>query len=144
MNADRSSNQTITIPASDSTKPEALIYQSNNVVKRDPENKTATEVLDKDIKRWKRKLEELKRLRVPWSTICFGIGTSGASFVLPFINSNTKLVSIQSGLAIIFVVLILVAIMLWKIYECNIPKIAEDILLDLPRLNASGEQNESE
>lgn len=143
MDVDRSPSQTITIPASDSNR-EALIYQSNNVVKRDPENKTATEVLDKDIKRWKRKLEELKRLRVPWSTICFGIGTSGVSFVLPFINANTKLISIQSGLTIIFMVLILVAIMLWKIYECNIPKIAEDILMDLPRLDTSGEQNESE
>ena len=131
------------IPKSDSTDTSLLTYASNNVVKCDPENKIATEVLDKDIKRWRRKLEELERIKVPWSTIFFGLGSFGLSTVFPYINISTQLVSIPACVLLLSLFLMLIAVMLWKIQECNIPKIAKEILMDLPKTNERGEKNGS-
>jgi len=120
-----------------------LSFKRESVVKFDPENSAATEILDKDLKRWRRKLEKLQELKIPWSTICFGIGTAGISITAAFIDKNTPLFSLPAFSAGFFIILIIISIMLWKLYESNIPEIVNDILMDMPKFNKNGEKDES-
>ena len=80
---------------------------------------------------------------MPWSTIFFGLGSFGLSTVFPYINISTQLVSIPACVLLLSLFLMLIAVMLWKIQECNIPKIAKEILMDLPKTNERGEKNGS-
>ena len=119
-----------------------LRFKNESVIHFDPENRGFTIVLNKDLKRWKRKLEELKNLNVAWSGITFTIGTAGLSIIASFITKNTKFISITAILATICLALVIYAVLRWKMYESNIPSIAIDILTDLPKLS-DGEVNES-